>query len=349
MTRKKVLALLTVAALSLGLVACGGGTQPSEEPAATEEAAPEAESAEAPAETEEAAPEPEAEAEATQAEGGRKFGYTYWAASDFFTTIGESMQEVAQANGDEVLIVDAQQDQAKQISIIEDFITQGVSAVFLNPVDREGVKPALQMLKEAGIPVINVDTSVADLDMVESYIASDNYGAGVLCAEELIKRCPDGGEIAILDYPANSAILDRVAGFTDTIEGKNFTIVAQQDAEGKPEPGLAKTNDILQANPNIVAIFGGNDQCGMGAYAAVIEANSDAIVLGVDGAPESKVEIAKDSAFVATAAQSPKKIGVNSIETAYKVLNGESFEKEILVPTFLIDITNVNDYMDGWQ
>lgn len=282
-------------------------------------------------------------------EGGLKFGYTYWAASDFFSTIGESMSEIAAKNGDEVIIVDAQQDQAKQISIIEDFIAQGVDAVFLNPVDREGIEPALELLNEAGIPIVNVDTSVASIDKVDSYIASDNYGAGVLCAEVLIENCPDGGEIAILDYPANSACLDRVQGFLDTIEGKGFTVVDQQDAEGKPDPGLAKTQDILQAHPEIVAIFGCNDQCAQGAYAAVNEAGSDAIILGVDGSPEGKEYILEGGGFIATAAQSPKKIGQYSIETAYAILNGETFEKEIAVETFIIDASNVNDYLDGWQ
>ena len=280
---------------------------------------------------------------------GLKFGYTYWAASDFFSTIGESMQEVAAENGDEVPIVDAQQDQANQIGIIEDFITKGVSGVFLNPVDRDGIEPALDMLNEAGIPIVNVDTSVASLDKVDSYVASDNKGAGVICGEKLIELLPDGGEIAILDYPANSACLDRVEGFTETIEGKGFEIVDQQDAEGKPDPGLAKTQDILQAHPDLVAVFACNDQCGQGAYAAINEAGSSAIVIGVDGSPEGKEYIAEGGAFVATAAQSPKKIGVNSIETMYAILNGEEFETDIAVPTFIIDASNVEEYMDGWQ
>ena len=281
--------------------------------------------------------------------GGLKFGYTYWAASDFFSTIGESMEEIAKKNGDEVIIQDAQQDQAKQQSIIEDFISQGVSAVFLNPVDRDGIEPALDMLNEAKIPIINVDTSVASLDKVNSYIASDNYGAGVLCAKKMIELLPDGGDIAILDYPANSACLDRVKGFTDTIDGLNYTIVDQQDAQGKPDPGLEKTQDILQAHPDLVAVFACNDQCGQGAYAAIKEADSKCIVLGVDGSPEGKEYISEGGAFVATAAQSPIKIGQDSIITAYQILNGDDYNKNIAVPTFIIDKGNVADYMDGWQ
>ena len=69
----------------------------------------------------------------------------------------------------------------------------------------------------------------------------------------------------------------------------------------------------------------------------------------MDGSPEGKEYIAEGGAFVATAAQSPKKIGSDSMETAYAILAGESYEKEIAVPTFIIDESNVQDYMDGWQ
>lgn len=343
--KKKVLACLLSCAMTAALLAgCGSGTDTTEADSTTTEETTEEtteDSTDAAAETE--------TADAETAEGGRTFGYTYWAASDFFSTIGDTLTEEAAKNGDEVIIVDAQQDQATQLSIIEDFITQGVDAVFLNPVDREGIEPALDMLNEAGIPIINIDTAVASLDKVDSYVASDNYGAGVQCAEKLIELIPDGGEIAILDYPANSACVDRVTGFTDTLEGTDFTVVAQQDAEGKPDPGLQKTQDILQANPDIVAVFGANDQCAQGAYAAINEAGSDAVVLGVDGSPEGKEYIAEGGAFVATAAQSPIKMAQEAMATAYAVLNGEEFETEIYVPTFIIDASNVQDYMDGWQ
>lgn len=333
--KKKVLAaLMSAAMVATLLTGCGSKAADT----TTTDAAAE--------ETTEAA---EDTAAADTTEGGHKFGYTYWAASDFFSTIGDTLTELAEANGDEVIVVDAQQDQAKQISIIEDFITQGVDAVFLNPVDREGIEPALDMLNEAGIPIVNIDTAVANLDKVNSYVASDNYGAGVQCAEKLIELIPDGGEVAILDYPANSACVDRVNGFTDTIKDKGYTIVAQQDAEGKPDPGLSKTQDILQANPDIVAVFACNDQCGQGAYAAINEAGSKAIILGVDGSPEGKEYISEGGSFVATAAQSPKKMASESIDTVYKILAGEDYETNIAVPTFIIDESNVADYMDGWQ
>lgn len=193
------------------------------------------------------------------ADGGKTFGLTYWAASDFFETIAQTVTDEAAKNGDSTIVVDAQQDAQRQLDIIDDFIIRGVDAVFLNPVDRDAITPALIALKEAGIPVVNYDTSVARLDLVDSYVASDNYGAGVICAQDLNSRFPEGGEIAILDYPANSACLDRTQGFLDTIND-NFTIVDQQDAQGKPDPGLEKATDTLTAHPDLKAIFCVNDQ-----------------------------------------------------------------------------------------
>lgn len=275
-------------------------------------------------------------------------GYTYWAASDFFETIGQSIKEIAEKNGDEVIIIDAQQDNQKQLDIIDDFIVKGVDVVFLNPVDRDGIKPALVALKEAGIPVVNFDTSVADLSLVHSYIASDNVGAGRICAEALNLAFPEGGKIAILDYPANSACLDRTQGFLEVMN-KNFQVVAQFDAQGKPGPGLEKATDILTAHPDLKAIFCVNDQSGMGAYAAVVEANANVLVYGVDGAPESKEVIAQGTQYAGTAAQSPKQIGVKCAEVAYNILSNKPYDKEFYVSTFLIDKSNAKDYLGFWQ
>ena len=188
-------------------------------------------------------------------DGGQTYGVTYWCESDFFKTVADSITEEAEADGNKTVVVDAQQDSAKQIQIIEDFIAQGVSAVFLNPVDKDAIEPALQKLDEAGIPVVNFDTSVSNLDLVGSYVATDNYQAGALCAEAMIEDFPDGGEIAVLDYPANNACNDREQGFLDTIEGKGFDVVATFDAEGTVEKGQTITSDIIQANPDIKAIF----------------------------------------------------------------------------------------------
>ena len=227
-----------------------------------------------------------------------------------------------------------------------------MDAVFLNPVDRDAVAPALQKLKEAGIPVINFDSSVANLDLVDACVATDNLQAGKLCAEAMIKDFPEGGLIAVLNYPANSACLDREKGFLETIEGKGFEVAATFDAEGTVEKGQNITSDILQAHPDIVAIFSINDQAGMGAYAACTTSGANVSIYGVDGAPEAKQVIAKEgSIYRMTAAQSPIKIGTNCYDVAMTILSGEKpAQFQIDVPAFTIDSTNIQDYLGaGWQ
>ncbi|PKL03489.1 MAG: sugar ABC transporter substrate-binding protein, partial [Spirochaetae bacterium HGW-Spirochaetae-9] len=237
------------------------------------------------------------------------------------------------------------------INQIEDLITQGIDAIFLNPVDWEGIRPALVALKNANIPIINFDTEVKDMEYVTAYAGSDNKNAGYVCGADLVKRFPNGGKIVVLDSPTMNSVNDRITGFMEAIKGKGFTILAQQDAKGDLPTSMRITEDILQAHPQIDAIMGGNDPTALGALAACKAANRTSILIyGVDGSPEAKAEIASGGQFVGSGAQSPISIGVESVKLAYKVLNNEPYEERVPVRTFLINADNVKEYgTDGWQ
>ncbi|NLJ89640.1 MAG: sugar ABC transporter substrate-binding protein, partial [Clostridiales bacterium] len=202
----------------------------------------------------------------------------------FFVIIEETMRNLVEANGDTLISTDPANDVTLQITQIEDMITQGIDAIFLNPAEAEGILPALDMLKDAGIPIINFDTEVAEMEYVASYIGSDNYNAGYVCGEDLVKKVPEGGKIIILDSPTMNSVVDRVNGFIDAIEGKGFEIVAQQDAKGNLEIAMGIAEDLLQAHGDVVAIFGGNDPTALGILAAANAAGlEDVLIYGVDG------------------------------------------------------------------
>ncbi|WP_069999706.1 sugar ABC transporter substrate-binding protein [Cellulosilyticum sp. I15G10I2] len=334
---KKTLSIILSAVMMLTVFAGCSGAQPT----AAESAEPAAKTAEAkPAETK------------TESKKQYKFGYTCMTMNNpFFITLEKAIREKVEANGDVLITTDPAMDVAKQINQIEDMITQGIDAIYLNPVDWEGIRPALEALKQANIPIINFDTRVKDMDFVTAYAGSDNKNAGKVCGEDLVKRFPNGGKIVILDSPTMNSVNDRIEGFMSAIEGKGFEIVAQQDARGDLQTSLKISEDILQANPDIVAIMGGNDPTALGALAACKAANlPDILIYGVDGSPEAKAEIASGGQFTGSGAQSPISIGVESVNLAYKVLNGESYEKDIPVETFLINKDNVAKYgTDGWQ
>ena len=294
------------------------------------------------------------------AEGGEdgdkkayKFGYTCMDGTNpFFVTIEDEIRKQVEKNGDTLVSVDPANDVTLQIQQIEDLISQGIDAIFLNPAEAEGILPALDQLKEANIPIINFDTEVAELDYVSSYVGSDNYKAGKVCGEDLVKRCPDGGDIIVLDSPTMNSCVDRVNGFLDAIEGKGFNIVAQQDAKGNLEVSLGIAEDLLQAHGDVVAIFGGNDPTALGALAAANAAGiKDCLIYGVDGSPDVKAELAREGSLITgTGAQSPVSIADKSVEVMYKLLAGEELEDRYPVDTFLITADNVAEYgTDGWQ
>lgn len=296
--------------------------------------------------------------EQSDGDGGKEskdqyvFGYTSMTQNNpFFQVLEQAIREKVEANGDKLITTNPAMDVELQINQIEDMISQGIDAIFLNPVDWEGIRPALVMLEEAGIPIINYDTEVKDFNYVTAYVGSDNKNAGRVAGEDMVKRFPDGGKIAILDSPTMNSVNDRIEGFMEAIEGKGFEVVAQQDGKGDLEISLDITEDILQAHPDIIAIMGGNDPSALGALAAVKAANkTDIAIYGVDGSPNAKAEIAEGGPLVGTGAQSPISIGQISVDVAYKVLKGEKFEKRTPVETFIINRENVDKYgTDSWQ
>ena len=347
MKKKLLSVLLSAAMLAVMLTGCSA---PAEEAAPAEAAVEEA----APAE--EVAEEVVAEAEATvgeRPEGGYKFGYTCMDGTNpFFVILEQTIREGVEANGDTLISTDPANDVSLQITQIEDMITQGIDAIFLNPAEAEGILPALDMLKEAGIPIINFDTEVADLSYCEAYVGSDNYNAGLVCGEDLVKKFPNGGPIIVLDSPTMNSVVDRTTGFLDAIEGKGFEVVAQQDAKGNLEVSMGICEDLLQANGDVIAIFGGNDPTALGALAAANAAGmTDVLIYGVDGSPDIKTEIASGESLIeGTGAQSPINIAKTSVDVMYEFLAGNPVEDRYPVETFLITTDNVAEFgTDGWQ
>ena len=281
---------------------------------------------------------------------GNKIGYTCMDGTNpFFVTLEAAIREVVEANGDELISLDPQNSNEKQISQIEDLISQGIVAMFVNPVDRDGIIAGLDKLKEAGIPMFGFDTEVADMSYLVSYAGSDNYNAGFVCGEDLVAKCPEGGNIIVLDSPTMQSVVDRTDGFLAAIEGKGFTVVSQIDCMGNQEQGNLNGTDALTAHPDAVAIFGGNDPTALGAYAAAEAAGSKALIYGVDGSPDIKALIA-DGKVTGTGAQSPMSIGKTIAEVYYKVEAGETVEARYPIPTFMINADNVAEFgTDGWQ
>ncbi len=272
----------------------------------------------------------------------------------YFITLEDAARDELSEHGIRLMTKDPETDSELQIEQIQEMIEAGIDAILLTPVDWEKITPALEMLKEAGVYIINVDTQVKEMDYVDAYIGSDNYTAGYLCGEDLIEKCPEGGKIAILECPTQNSINDRITGFEKAISKaeKGFEVVARADTGGEFERALDEAEKIVEKNPDIVAIMCGNDQLAVGAKtAANVNGMKDVIIYGVDGSPDIKKELVKKGNQIAgTAAQSPINMGKEAAEIAMAILHGDDYEKETYEDVFMINQDNVEMYgVDGWQ
>ena len=346
--KKKILCALLCTAMVAALTACGSS---SSKTADTPADAPKADNADTTDDTAEPADTTDT-ADTADSEGGRVFGYTCMDGTNpFFVTLEGAIREVVEAHGDTLISMDPANDSNTQINQVEDMISRGVEVMFVNPVDADGIVPALDMLKDADIPMFGFDTQVGDMSYLTSYAGSDNYNAGYVCGEDLAKKIPEGGDILILDSPTMQSITDRTNGFLDAIKesGVSFQVVGQQDAQGNQQVANEKATDLLTANPSVVAIFGGNDPTALGAYAAADAAGVKPLIYGVDGSPNVKA-LLKDTILEGTGAQSPITIGETIANTAYEWLDGKEVESFIPIKTFLVTADNVDEYgTDGWQ
>lgn len=267
----------------------------------------------------------------------------------FFGALEGAIREVVEANGDELVSLNPKNDNEAQLAQIDELIGEGIAAIFVDPVNIYGIKPGLEKLKAARIPIYGFDSELPDDKYLVTYVDSNNYNAGYACGADLVEKCPGGGEIIVLDSPTMQSVVDRTDGFMAAIRGHGFEVVSQVDCMGEQEQGKAAAAEALAEYPVAVAIFAGNDLTALGAVEAAAAAESACLIYSVDGSPDIKALIAEGK-VTATAAQSPITIGKTIAELYYKVKAGEAVESRYSIDTFIINGDNVAEYNDGsWQ
>ncbi len=329
--KKRLLATMSVVMVGSMLLAGCGKT---EDAATTKPAAEET--------TEDAATDAAADTATDTAASGEtiKIGVSVADQSNpFYIDIVDGMESAAK-DGDELVIVDAGFDAAKQLNDIDDMIQQGVKVMLIDPVDSNAIKSAVEACDAAGIPVIAYNSPLNF--EIASTVATDNYLAGQLVGEAMGKALDGKGEVAMLTYNVAEVCLDRANGFKDAIaEYPDIKIVEEQEIQPGTDTALPVAENILQAYPDLAGMFALNDPSALGCVAAVESANLlDQIqIVGVDGSDDAKAAIAEGK-MLASAAQDPVQIGSVAIETAYKVIAGEEVEKDIKIPSYLVDASN---------
>ncbi len=251
--------------------------------------------------------------------------------------LNNGLKAAVEAHGDQVVTLDAQFNSLKQKNDVSDLLNQQPAAIFLNPVNWEGVKGILIEAKRKNVPVIVVDAPVSDPDLVLCQVASDNFEAGRMACEALAKAKP-AARVVVLHLSLNRACIDRVAGFkSEMAKHPAMAILDVQEGKGSTEGARPVMRDLLGRFPDLDAAFPINDPSALGCISAIESAGRTAqvSVVSVDGSREGIAAVASGK-LLSTSAQAPDEIGRIAAEQAYAHLAGKPVEKEIKVPVKLI-------------
>lgn len=260
-----------------------------------------------------------------------------------------SMQEEAAKRGYELVYTDAAGSEAKQIADVDSMIAQKVDLIFLAPRSEKPLAQAVLKAKAAGIPVIlldrNVDQTIAKpgQDYI-CFIGSDFIEEGKRAAEWLVNAT--GGKATIIELQGtvgSSPAIDRKKGFDDFIKDKpDMKVVASETGDFARDKGRQVMETLLQAHPDVTAVYAHNDEMAIGAIAALEAAGKvpgkDVIIVSIDGSKDALQAII-DGKLGATVECNPR-FGPKAFDTLEAYANGEQIPAKIINPDKFYDSSN---------
>lgn len=308
---RKLMAVVMTVAMAFTMVACGGTSTSGESSGDT--------------------------SEETSTEASGTVGFSVSTLNNpFFVTLTDGAEAKAKEAGIELIVVDAGDDAAKQASDIEDLLSKNISVLIVNPVDSDAVAPAVEDAIAQGVKVIAVDRGVNGVE-IDCSIASDNVAGAKMATEYLVTLVGEGAKVAELEgVPGASATIDRGEGF-HVVADEQLDVVSKQTANFNRSEGMTVMENMLQANADIQGVFAHNDEMALGALEAI--SGKEIVVVGFD-ATDDAIAAIKEGKMAATVAQQPELMGSTAVETAVKLLAGETVEASIPVEVTLITADN---------
>jgi len=257
----------------------------------------------------------------------------------FFVTLVEGAEEAAAKHGVSISVADAGDDVTKQVSDIEDLVAKGISVLIVNPVDSDAVTGAVEYAMAKGVRVIAVDRAVNGVE-IDCQIASDNVLGAELATQYIVDTLGAGTKVAELEgVPGASAAIDRSQGFHN-IADTNLDVVAKQTANFDRTQGMSVMENMLQAHPDIAAVFAANDEMALGAVEAIYGAGKTILVMGFD-ATDDAIAAIREGRMAGTIAQQPALIGSTAVDNAVMLISGKGIAPVIPVEVTLITAANV--------
>lgn len=267
----------------------------------------------------------------------------------WFVVLGESAKARAEELGYEAVIFDSQNNSSKETELFDNIIASGFKAILFNPTDANGSVVNVRAAKQAGIPVFCMDREISIRELATCQILSDNFSGCVQLGQQFVKTVGTEGKYAeLLGLVGDNNTWNRSKGFHVVVDNyPGLKMVAQQSADFDRNKAMEVLESILQAHPDIVAVFCGNDAMAMGAYQAVLAAGKtkQISIFGFDGEADVLKAISEGK-IVATGMQSPAVMAKNAAELADRYLKGETdFPQKMPIAVDMVTVDNVKEYM----
>jgi len=267
--------------------------------------------------------------------------------NQFFIDMEAGARSVADSLGLELLVQAPEReiDVEKQMQIVENLLQRDIKALMLVPSGSKEIVPAVIKANAAKIPVVTVDTRVDAATLaaaggeVATFIGSDNEDGGRMAGAFLVERLAGRGTIAVLEgIPGHETGDARLRGFRAAVATSGAVrIVASQTANWERDQAFNVTQNMLQAHPDITALFACNDVMALGALEAIAAAgkSSQITVVGFDAQDDARKAIT-EKRMAATIAQNPREMGRMAMITAARLIKGERVSAEQPVPISLV-------------
>jgi ribose transport system substrate-binding protein len=265
----------------------------------------------------------------------------------FFLDMQRGAQEAAGPAGVDLVVQAAEReiDVEKQVQIIENLLQTGIRALIVTPSGSREIATVIAKANRANVPVVVVDTRVdpkaaADNKLtLASFIGSDNYEGGKIAGEHLAKITGGKAKVAVLEgIPGHETGDSRLRGFRDAVAAHpGMSIVASQPANWERDQGFTVFQNMLQAHPETDALFACSDLMALGALEAIAAAGKSGRirVVGFDALEDARKAI-DAGRMEASVAQSPRDMGRLAVESAAKLLRGETVPQDQKVPIALV-------------
>lgn len=267
----------------------------------------------------------------------------------WFVFLANTAADKARALGYEARIFDSQNNTALEGDHFENIVVAGFDAILFNSTDADGSVANVLKAKSAGIPVFCMDREINSITAATSQILSDSYSGSVAIAKYFTQQLKKKGNyVEILGIVGDNNTWARSKGFHSVVDNyPGLKMLAQQSADFDRNKAMEVMESILQAHPNIDAVFCGNDGMAMGAYQALLSAGkADKVkVFGFDGA-EDVITAINENKVAATGMQFPKVMAETAAQFADEYIKGRrDFPQKIPVAVELVTNKNIGDYI----